>query len=169
MISELKKKQLLAAQTSMANKVFGVVPMLESWNVSMIVRELLRKQITCEHKAVMGCLDTLVRVGLVIEKSGLFKQAPVRKYTPKPIEPELIDIDMDKPMKTEPVATNTSLDKLADISFQLKALGEKLILAGKQIEDIAVEIEEDIQSNGEDTTKLKQLQSTIKQLMEGVS
>lgn len=176
--------QLHSGLSSAAQKVYEVVPIAESWTSKRINVELQRCQINMNPQIVAGCLDTLLRTGLVVEPvRGEFRREKVREAAAKPDpmpapiieqhqeETEVKNITPTVTPKAHPKPAPNALDSLgelaqraaqmaiiiADLQVQVKKLAD-------QIGDSAVELQTQIEAKDEQLKGLKQLQAVLKSL-----
>lgn len=146
--------------TAIAKKVFSVVPIAEAWPAHQIIGELKRMtDSAADPRIVSGCLNTLINQGLVTEpKPNTFRRVAVK-------ESKLTELIAKKPNHKEvsPVATQkqqqsvSAIEKLAGIASRLKQVAS-------DIESAAIEIDEQLKNDKQDTEKLKQLQSLLRSL-----
>ncbi|MCY0854320.1 hypothetical protein [Cupriavidus sp. D39] len=154
-----KVEAKLRGQTTIAKKVFEMVPIQEAWSCNQILAALHRvTRSSMDYQIMQGCLVALKGAGLVREpKGGLFQRAEIKE-------------------KAEDKMANAA-DKAVEVAVQAAASGAKKspieILAGiashlrmiaSDIETAAIVIEEGIAEKDENLGKLKQLQSILKSL-----
>ena len=158
---ESKFNSIFNGLSAIAKKVYEAVPMQSPWDASQIHNELHRTGSTsCDFRIMRGCLDTLVKGGLVKEPtSGTFVRIAVDKSNePQTKKPE---------QRIEPTMSTTSetpiekIGKLASQANALLAMAKKLTA---DIETVAIEVEEMFSSRDAETAKLKQLQALLKSL-----
>lgn len=149
-------KQLKRAEdglTGIAKTILDAVPISGAWNANQIVSELRRVGRQIEHKAVLGCLDSLRGQGLIREpERGLFVRVVVKQK--------------ESNMGVSPVAVlavaaqqkdQTPLDILSSISERLRGLAD-------EIDSSALKISEQFEARSDDTKKLQQLQQILKSI-----
>lgn len=83
MMSHERFLQIKGGMTDQAMRVYDAVPWEEHWTAHQINGELVRLQVQMAPNAVAGCLDSLVRTGIVKENSHKFIRTKVRKPTVK--------------------------------------------------------------------------------------
>lgn len=143
--------------SSVCQKVYGVIPIQETWTIQQIRAEADRRAlgITRDHHVFGGCVHTLVKCGLVNESPpGKFRRAKVTaKPEPdkQPKEPEVSA----QPVKQSQSTNLNTIDRLSVLALQLKSLAA-------EIESAAIEIEEQNAVNAEGRKKLEQLQALLK-------
>lgn len=150
--------------TSVARKVFDVTPISEKWAVDKIVSELSRRGSRVDHRVVMGALRDLCGRKLVVETStGLFQRASI-EHKPKPVEAKA----MAEPkaaaeakksaeivtLKSQP-AKKGPMELLADLASKARTFAEEL-------DNAALEIEQEFQNSEAKSEQLKQLKSLLK-------
>lgn len=83
MLSNERFVQITANMTVQALKVYGAVPRIDRWSTNQVLSELRRNDVMMAPDAVAGCLDSLVRAGIVRENSAGFQCVPVKKPAAK--------------------------------------------------------------------------------------
>ncbi len=143
--------------TSVAKKVYEAVPNLEEWGSARILIELKRVGVPMDAKQINGCLDALVRAGLVREpKPGMFIRQHVKDAPPRPVLVKSGPVEA--PTGTgDPMPEEAPIDKLSGLSSKLREIADA-------IDNAAIEIADRISSESEETNKLKQLQKLLKEL-----
>lgn len=153
---------------SMARKVLDAVPIQEAWTTSDVVGEMRRQGQNVDFRVVAGCLNTLCDQRLVREPTkGQFirvQSKPILKAV-QDVKPSTIPATSSQP--AEPAGTTgtsqkDTLAKIADLSTGLRTLAAGLTSAAKQLDDVAIEVEERIQKSGEDGEQLRQLRALLK-------
>lgn len=158
-----KFEVVYAGLTSVARKVFDATPMSEPWSASRIVAEMARKGSQQDHRVVLGAMCDLCGRKLVREVStGMFQ----RMTTDHPTPPET-------PMPEPTTRTNCTSPKagaaaakaaprkrgpmelLADLSAKARQFAEEL-------DNAALEIEQEFQNSEAKSAKLQQLQALLK-------
>lgn len=139
--------------TGIAKTILDAVPIAHAWNANQIVSELKRVGRQIEHKAVLGCLDSLRGQGLIKEpERGLFMRVVL-----KPKETKM-DIGSVSVLKVPDIQKEqTPLDILASISERLRTLAD-------DIDASAIKISEQFDARSGDTKKLQQLQQILKSI-----
>lgn len=166
-ISEARQQQVLAGQSSIAQKVFDYVPIQEVWSAHEIHGAVLSAGATgASAYAIRRALGELKDAGLIREPAG-------NKFQRDPATP--------KPKKEQPMAKETiqnvvaikkpelgALDVLASLSSEVNAvaneLGQRMKSLAARIEEVALSVEAERESNAAQLEKLKQLQSILKSL-----
>ncbi|MBN3848644.1 hypothetical protein G3N58_17705 [Paraburkholderia sp. Ac-20342] len=160
--------QLLAGQSTIAQKVYQVVPISGAQNVAWIANALKRAtSSTPDLRIIHGCLSALQDAGLVRQpKSGSYQRDPdpgskgaTLKPQPKLAAPEAV-------ADAEPTveAKATTVDCLADVARRLKEMGAYANRIAEEIEGIALDIESDKEVGQAEAQKLRQLKSLLKEL-----
>jgi hypothetical protein len=167
-----KMERIEKSVSGIARKVLDAVPVSEPWPASKIIGEMVRMTSSSpDFKIVMGCLSTLADQGLVREpKKGEFQRVKPRPAlsavsTPdglaeeptEPTEPTKLADDL-------PLAPAEPMDRLASLAGTLRELSAKVTAMAKEVEDVALSVEERIQRIHADTEKLRQLQSLLKSI-----
>jgi len=163
MISQTRFKQLHNTLNAPVKKVYEAVPVSEAWTTTQIIAEISRLGYSMrDSKAIIGCLDTLKRQGLIQEpERGSFVRVEV-----KAIETyvKFMEETKEKIMATKPVTQmkQTNLDRLISLSEKANGLAAQMKAMATELENVALEIEAEIQENSTSAQKLKQLQELLK-------
>lgn len=162
--SESRQQQLLAGQSAISRKVFEIVPIQEAWTYPDIYNALRAKSVGVESRSVHRCLFELRDIGLIREaRSGYFQRSPISiKSKSEPV--------MSQPASNTVVAIKKSeigaLDALAALSGEVITLsdeiGQRMKKLAARIEEVALSVAAEQESNAEALGKLKQLQSLLK-------
>lgn len=171
---------LFSGLNAMAKKVYDAVPAAEPWTVNQIVTELVRLRISlCEFRTVAGCINTLVKAGLVREiQRGMFireevrdKPKPQPKEEPMPPKPVVATSPTPQPTTEAAKPASSPLDKLSSLSTHLAQIAKDLATVQSAIKSLtsnldtaALEIEEMFATRDTETDKLRQVLSTLKSL-----
>ncbi|WP_045194475.1 hypothetical protein [Pseudomonas sp. 2(2015)] len=166
-VTESRQQQMLAGQSSLARKVFEVVPIQEAWHATDIHGALRSAgSSSSQFRAVRACLGELKDAGLIRE--------PVNSHFQR-------TASANKTQKEQPMAKETaqkvvaikkpeagSLDVLASLSSEVIAMaddfGQRMRKMAARIEEVALSVEAEREGNSEQLEKLKQLQSILKSL-----
>lgn len=173
--------------TSIAKKVYECVPAQESWSITRISDEMIRKGLTPNKRMIEGCLNSLKDSGLVLESPpGHFKAIVLKtKKSSSPSYPDPFK-DWEMEPKQEPIvkaekpvlevvhtAPKNPLDTLSEIANSVDAALRQvnnvtitLNSLKKDIEDAALEITAQMESTEEKFKQFRQLQSLLKSLGE---
>lgn len=163
-MNESRQSQILAGQSSIAQKVFGYVPIQASWSAHDIHSAVLTANATgASAYAVRRALHDLKDAGLIREPAGgKFQRDAATPKTKK--EPTVTQA-----AKTTAVLIKKpelALDVLADLSSEIVSIANEVSqrmkkLAGR-IEEVALSVEAERASNSDAAEKLKQLQALLK-------
>lgn len=171
MYSAARHKELLSHQTSIAQKVFGAVPISEMWTTRQVHAELVRTGTARDIRVTEGCVSALVRSGLVQEPMpGQFRRAAVKSEVPalKLVEPTEPKEETVKPAtnKTGTSASTTGdyMHKLGDLARRATSLASQVKQLASEIEAVAIEVDDQIKVEHDNSTKLRQLQTLLKSL-----
>lgn len=164
MISKTRFKQLFTTLNAPVKKVYEAVPLSEPWTSSQVITEIVRLGYSMrDPKAIIGCLDTLKRHGLITEPTrGTFVRVEVKDTTieePKKLEPKEKKMATSKPVTQ---IKQSNLDRLMILSDKANALASQLKMMASDLENVSLEIEAEIQENMSSAQKLKQLQDLLK-------
>lgn len=149
--------------TSVAKKVFDATPISEPWSISNIVTELARNGSHQEHRVVMGAMRDLCGRKLAYEVSaGMFRRVKVEGRPTKPSEIKVAeqrtktaDVVSIKP----PATKKGPMELLAELATKARQFAEEL-------DNAALEIDQEFQNSEAKSEKLKQLQTLLKNIAE---
>ena len=165
MISQTRFKQMFNVLNAPVKKVYEAVPVSEAWTSTQIIGEISRLGYSMrDSKAIIGCLDTLKRQGLIQEpERGCFIRVEV-KETATTFD-KFIEETKEKTMATSKPVTQikqSNLDRLINLSEKANGLAAQMKAVATELENVALEIEAEIQENSTSAQKLKQLQELLK-------
>jgi hypothetical protein len=164
MISQTRFKQVHNTLNAPVKKVYEAVPASEAWTSTQIIAEISRLGYSMrDSKAIIGCLDTLKRQGLIQEpERGSFIRIEVKETT---TFDKFIEETKEKTMATSKPVTQikqSNLDRLISLSEKANGLAAQMKAMATELENVALEIEAEIQENSTSAQKLKQLQELLK-------
>ena len=164
-MNESRQQQMLVGQSAIARKVFEIVPIQESWAASEIYGALRAANTAADTCTVRRCLGELKDAGLIREPAGGKFQRDAA--TPKP-KKEPVMTQAAKPTVVLIKTPEGALDVLAALSGEVVSLSDEFskrmkALAGR-IEEVALSVEAERESNAEAMAKLKQFQDLLKGL-----
>ena len=164
MISQTRFKQMFNTLNAPVKKVYEAVPVSEAWTSTQIIAEISRLGYSMrDSKAIIGCLDTLKRQGLIQEpERGSFIRIEVKETT---TFDKFIEETKEKTMATSKPVTQikqSNLDRLISLSEKANGLAAQMKSMATELENVALEIEAEIQENSTSAQKLKQLQELLK-------
>jgi predicted transcriptional regulator len=167
MISQTRFKQLHNTLNAPVKKVYEAVPLAEAWTTTQIISEISRLGYSMrDSKAIIGCLDTLKRHGLITEPDrGSFIRVEVKETATINTFDKFIEETKEKTMATSKPVTQikqTNLDRLINLSEKANTLAAQMKTMAAELENVALEIEAEIQENQTSAQKLKQLQDLLK-------
>jgi hypothetical protein len=163
MMSQARFNQVMSGMTTIAKKVFDAVPIEDSWTGTQIASEMIRRGVNVEFKILIGCLDTLLKAGLINEpRKGCFRREAIREIikttTPK-------EIDMQSAVKAAPKAVpqpqQEPMDRLGELAQRVAQIAGMLKDVASEISDAAVDIQTKMEASEEATHKMKQLQELL--------
>lgn len=139
--------------SGIAKKVLEAVPIENEWTTSQIITEMRRVTGAYPDKHVVdGCISALMDSKLIKEASHGHYTRVMSKPEPEPqSQPMLVSVSQPVP---EP-QPEMPMDRLAKLAEDLRKLATTA-------EDIALDIEAQIQKARADTAKFKQLQELLK-------
>lgn len=163
MISKTRFKQLYNTLNAPVKKVYDGVPLSEAWSTTKIIGEIHRLGYSMrDTKAIIGCLDTLKRHGLITEPTrGSFIRVEIRETIENiPIQETREQImAISKPVTQ---IKQSNLDRLLILSDKANSLSAQMKTLASELENVSLEIEAEIQENLNSAQKLKQLQDLLK-------
>lgn len=163
---ESKFYSIFNGLSAIVKKVYESVPHQTPWDANQIHNDLYRSGTSaCDLRATRGCLDTLVRCGLVKEAShGMFIRIPVDKQQPKH-QPKQEDPQAEQPNESEAMTkTESPIEKIGKLAAQAQSLVNVAKKLSADIETVAIEVEEMFSTRDAETAKLRQLQALLKSL-----
>lgn len=148
--------------TTTAGKVLSAVPIQEQWSREQIVAELRRSGQSLAVNVIHGCLDNLRGRGLITEPvSGRFIRVTAKPRTSPAVTEDQAEDDMPAPIKT-PAASSAptelpALGRLADLAQRARAIASEM-------EDVALEVQQQIDAINAKSAKLQQLGALLKEI-----
>jgi hypothetical protein len=179
MMSTARFKAVHQHITSAAKKVYEAVPINEMWTTSQIVTEMQRMGITSmDYHIAAGCINSLITSGLVCEpKRAHFTRTPIRERAPARTTKEEVDDfvaqaiasttihnEPTPAMNTTPAKHQSPIDILGALATRASQLGDGMKRLAIDIENAALQIEEQKAVDAAALDKLKQLQSLLQSL-----
>ena len=164
-MNESRQQQILAGQSSIAQKVFTLVPIQAAWSNHEIHGAALTAKATgASSYAIRRALGELKEAGLIREPIGGKFQRDAA--TPKPKkEQAVIQVAKQAGVSIKKPEVG-ALDVLAGLSVEVVTLadeiGQRLKTLAGRIEEVALSAEAERESNAAAVGKLKQLQDLLK-------
>jgi len=164
-MNESRQQQMLAGQSSIAQKVFGYVPIQTSWSVPAIHAAVQAAKTTgAAAPAIRRALGELKDAGLIREPvAGKFQRDAA---TPKPKKEQVVT-QVAKQAVVSIKKPEGALDVLEALSGEVVSLSEEFSkrmksLAGR-IEEVALSVEVERESNAEAIVKARRLQEALRE------
>ena len=164
-MNESRQQQMLAGQSSIAQKVFGYVPIQTSWSVPAIHAAAQAAKATgAAAPAIRRALGELKDAGLIREPaSGRFQRDVA---TPKLRKDQAVT-QVAKQTVVSIKKPEGALDVLAALSGEVVNLSDEFskrmkALAGR-IEEVALTVEAERESNAKAIVKAKRLQEALRE------
>ena len=164
-MNESRQSQILAGQSSIAQKVFGYVPIQTSWSNHEIHGAVSAANATgASPYAIRRALGELKDAGLIREPAGgkFQRDAATQKTKKEPVmtqETRQRIVSIKKP--------EGALDVLAALSGEVVGLSDEFSKSMKglaaRIEEVALSVEAERESNAEAITKAKRLQEALRE------
>lgn len=168
-----KQEILMQGQNSIAKKIYECVPIQEAWPTFQIAQALKSTAgSTADIRRVQACLSDLVESGLIREPQKRFYQRV--QVEEKTKTPEL-KMPANQPLTAStvvPVEQKASaLDRIAGLAGELSGIADELrqrllrvTKIAKELEDVALAVEQERESSNESLAKLSQLKDLLKGL-----
>ena len=163
-MNESRQARILAGQSSIAQKVFGCVPIQTSWSNHEIHVAASAAQVTSASPyAIRRALGELKDSGLIREPvGGKFQRDAV---TPKPKKEQAVT-QVTKQAVVSIKKPEGALDVLASLSGEVVSLADdfsrRMKALATRIEEVALSVEVERETNAAAVGKLKQLQELLK-------
>ena len=164
-MNESRQQQMLAGQSSIAQKVFGHVPIQARWSARDIHGAVLAANASgASAYAVRRALGELKDAGLIREPIGGKFQRDVA--TPKS-KKETVMPQAAKQTVVSIKKAEGALDVLAALSGEVVSLSDefskRMKALASRIEEVALSVESERESNAEAITKAKRLQEALRE------
>jgi DNA-binding transcriptional regulator YhcF (GntR family) len=163
-MNESRQQQILAGQSSIAQKVFSYVPIQTSWSNHEIHSAVSTAKATgASPYAIRRALGELKEAGLIREPVGGKFQRDAA--TPKP-KKEPVMTQATKSTVVSIKKSEGALDVLASLSGEVVSLADdfskRMKALAARIEEVALSVEAERETNAAAVGKLKQLQELLK-------
>lgn len=160
-----KQQNILAGQSSLARKVFQVVPIQERWSAHDIFNSLMVSEATgAQFPAVRRGLGELKEAGLIREPvNGHFQRTAITIKYPRE---QNMSKEAKPPVMTIKKPDASALDTLAVLSGEVisfaEEVGQRMKKLAARIEEVALSVEAERETTAESLEKFKLLQSLLK-------
>ena len=163
-MNESRQQQILAGQSSIAQKVFTLVPIQAAWSNHEIHSAALTAKATgASPYAIRRALGELKEAGLIREPVGGKFQRDAA--TPKTIKEQAVT-QVAKQAVVSIKKSEGALDVLASLSGEVVSLADdfskRMKALATRIEEVALSVEAERETNAAAVGKLKQLQELLK-------
>lgn len=163
-MNESRQQQILAGQSSIAQKIFAYVPIQTSWsNHEIHGAALTAKGTGASPYAIRRALGELKEAGLIREPVGGKFQRDAA--TPKTIKEQAVTPAAKKSVVSIKKPEG-ALDVLASLSGEVVNLADdfskRMKALASRIEEVALSVEAERETNAAAVGKLKQLQELLK-------
>lgn len=163
-MNESRQQQILAGQSSIAQKVFTLVPIQAAWSTHEIHGAAITAKATgASPYAIRRALGELKEAGLIREPVGGKFQRDAA--TPKTIKEQAVT-QVAKQAVVSIKKSEGALDVLASLSGEVVILADdfskRMKALASRIEEVALSVEAERESNAAAVGKLKQLQELLK-------
>ena len=164
-----RAERIVRDLTNVQAKVFYAVPVQEAWADTAIMQELRRKGSNITMDVIRGCLNNLARMNLIREPQprqfqqinhhqradGSPKDQPMPSpenttTTHRPSVPIIVP-------ERAPTAKVSALDRIARIAITLADIA-------KELEDVAIQVDEDLKGAGKDSQDLRDLRALLSRI-----
>ena len=144
-------------------KVYEAIPISEAWNTSKIMAELKRNGHNIENKTIVRCAKSLT-------ERGLLKEGPSLSFTRKKdteARPKKETVPHQPTQQTEQATMTHPAEQHKKSPMELLAdLAERLRQFAADMDNAALEIEQEFQTSESRSAQLKQLQTLLKTIAE---
>ena len=163
-MSEARQQQILAGQSSIAQKVFTLVPIQAAWSNHEIHGAAITAKATgASPYAIRRALGELKEAGLIREPVGGKFQRDAA--TPKTTKEQAVT-QVAKQAVVSIKKSEGALDVLASLSGEVVSLADdfskRMKALASRIEEVALSVEAERETNAAAVGKLKQLQELLK-------
>lgn len=163
-MNESRQQQILAGQSSIAQKVFTLIPIQAAWSNHEIHGAALTAKATgASPYAIRRALGELKEAGLIREPVGGKFQRDAA--TPKTIKEQVVN-QVAKQAVVSIKKSEGALDVLASLSGEVVSLADdfskRMKALASRIEEVALSVEAERETNAAAVGKLKQLQELLK-------
>jgi DNA-binding transcriptional regulator YhcF (GntR family) len=163
-MNESRQQQILAGQSSIAQKVFTLVPIQAAWSNHEIHGAAITAKATgASPYAIRRALGELKEAGLIREPVGGKFQRDAA--TPKTIKEQAVT-QVAKQAVVSIKKSEGALDVLASLSGEVVILADdfskRMKALASRIEEVALSVEAERETNAAAVGKLKQLQELLK-------
>lgn len=151
--------------SAMEKKIYDAIPIQDKWTIPQIIAELTRCGSRPDHGQVLRVCRELCESGLVVEyaiggkNNGYFSRVQIEK--PKQVEESIMAELAQKPTQAEVVPIKTAPQKKGPMEL-LAELASKARQFAEELDNAALEIEQEFQTSEAKSEKLKQLQALLK-------
>jgi hypothetical protein len=162
-VNHAKYQQLVAGQSSIAQKVLSVIPFQEDWDSRAIRTELLRQTRSApDLRIVEGCLRALLDAGLIkaVGREHWRRASMPPAPTVAQAKPT-IDQHEDVPVKEQPKTSASAFDRMATAAAELRAAAKHLNQVAGQFEEAALEAQQQIQEERKKSERFHQLKQLL--------
>ncbi len=163
-MNESRQQQILSGQSSIAQKVFTLVPIQAAWSNHEIHGAAITAKATgASPYAIRRALGELKEAGLIREPVGGKFQRDAS--TPKTIKEQAVT-QVAKQAVVSIKKSEGALDVLASLSGEVVSLADdfskRMKALASRIEEVALSVEVERETNAAAVGKLKQLQELLK-------
>lgn len=173
-----KYLRLVGQLTTTCRKVFDAIPKQEAWTAPLIFAELKREGVKLDFAMVEGCLNSLVRDGLVREsKRGQFQAV---HEPPKTTMAEALldavshvtaldpptDLDDEEEPPMAGTALNTKpLSEIDELLARMGNLSGVLRAAAQEVDDVALQVAGALERSKGNNAQLEALKATLREVL----
>lgn len=162
-IEEMSNKALLSkisGLTPLQRKVWDCTPIQGAWTIGQICGQLTRAASTMEYAKVEHVLNVLKDSGLVRQDQNGWIRVVV-KIREEGEKPVVIQEEQKPQVDSKP---KDPLTQLSELAATARKISEDLFTFAGAIEDVALEVDSALQKVGDDTEKLRRLQTLMREL-----
>ena len=170
MMSPARFSQLWGGITNAAQKVYESVPIESELTYTQIMGDLSRRGINTSYKIMSGCVDSLVRSGLVKENRSGFVRVGVRPAKVASLQELSTILPKEQKAINMPV-TQPKTDLIEDISKLAQHIAattarhkQEMDTIVDMVNDMAIEVQAEFERNATDLGKMRQFKDLLHSL-----
>lgn len=161
-----KVEEKLRGRSSQEQKSYAAVPIQDWWSAAQIGTAVQRASgSVMDRKTLDGCLMRLKDAGLIsMRADGTFKRVEVReKVIEQPMQSTevILTKGTDIPLAAAPQGTKP-FDRMLALAENMRCHADYLTNMAKQVEEMALEMEEKRESDDAEVQELRQLKTLLK-------
>jgi hypothetical protein len=174
MMSEGRFNQIYQGMSSVAKKVYNVIPIAEAWTTNQVAAEVTRQGLSIEFPIMVGCINTLIRAKLVEEpEQRVFKRTPIRVRAVQEIvttahsfdeEEDNEDMANLKPIGNPAKPKDNPINRLGDLATRMQRMAKELEALAADVESAALDAAEEVTKLEASAQQFQQFKTLLKGL-----